>query len=188
MCTSADLPGPLARDAPFAHCDNVIWREARATALDVAEKLGGKRLLQREVRTELDLAELVRDGLPAGVLDRIVAESSRALAALEYLVHVDPANVPSDLVLLTIDVPDTAPRDAVALATLPARWAAESEPPECQALGDAWLRAGATLALELPAAPVPEERNVILDPRHPAHAGVHIVSSRPFVYDPRLLA
>lgn len=118
----------------------------------------------------------------------VYTSSSRALAALEYLVHVDPANAPSDLMLLTIDVPDTAPRDAIDLATLPAHWAAESEPPECQALGDAWLRAGATLALEVPAAPVPEERNVILDPRHPAHAGVRLVSSRPFVYDPRLLS
>jgi RES domain-containing protein len=118
----------------------------------------------------------------------VYTSSSRALAALEYLVHVDPINVPSDLVLLTIDVPDTAPRQAVDVAALPARWAAESEPPECQALGDAWLRAGATLALEVPAAPVPEERNVILDPRHPAHAGVRIVSSRPFVYDPRLVS
>lgn len=118
----------------------------------------------------------------------VYTSSSRALAALEYLVHVDPANVPSDLVLLTIEVPDTAHRDAVDLAALPARWAAESEPPECHALGDAWLRACATLALEVPAAPVPEERNLILDPRHPAHAQVRIVSSRPFVYDPRLLA
>jgi RES domain-containing protein len=117
----------------------------------------------------------------------VYTSSSRALAALEYLVHVDPVNVPSDLVLLTIDVPDTAPRDAIDPAALPARWAADAEPPECQALGDAWLRAGATLALEVPAAPVPEERNVILDPRHPAHAGVRIVSSRPFVFDPRLL-
>ncbi|HEX5632760.1 MAG TPA: RES family NAD+ phosphorylase, partial [Gemmatimonadales bacterium] len=83
----------------------------------------------------------------------VYTSSSRALAALEYLVHVDPANVPSDLVLLTIDVPDTAPRGAVDLAALPARWAADSEPPECQALGDAWLRAGATHALEVPAAP-----------------------------------
>ncbi|HEX5632759.1 MAG TPA: antitoxin Xre/MbcA/ParS toxin-binding domain-containing protein [Gemmatimonadales bacterium] len=48
------------------------------TVLNVAEKLGGKRLLQREVRTELDLAELVRDGLPARALDRIVEELGEA--------------------------------------------------------------------------------------------------------------
>lgn len=117
----------------------------------------------------------------------VYTSSSRALAALEYLVHVDPVNVPSDLVLLTIDVPETASRLAIDPAALPAGWAAEPEPPECQALGDAWLGAGTSLALEVPAAPVPEERNVILDPRHPAHAGVRVVSSRPFVYDPRLL-
>lgn len=44
------------------------------TVMDVAEKLGGKRLLHRDVRTELDLAELVRDGVPARALDHIVEE------------------------------------------------------------------------------------------------------------------
>jgi hypothetical protein len=92
------------------------------TVRDVAERLGGKRLLPREVRTELNLA---RDMLPARALDRIVEE-----------------------------------------------------------LGEnAWLRAGRSLALE-----VPDERNVILDPRYPANAGVRLVSSRPFVPDPRLLS
>jgi hypothetical protein len=60
---------------------------------------------------------------------RLCRAAFKALTALEYLVHAAPVSAPSDLVLLTIEVP--------------------------------------------------EERNVILDPRHPAHAEAHRVASRP---------
>lgn len=39
---------------------------------DVAEFLGGSRVLQREVRTDMELAEAVREGLPAGALDHVL--------------------------------------------------------------------------------------------------------------------
>ena len=44
------------------------------TAATVAEKLGGRRVLKREVRSELQLAALVRDGLPVRALE-IIAKS-----------------------------------------------------------------------------------------------------------------
>jgi len=39
----------------------------------VAEKLGGKRILRRAVNSELDLAEVVRAGLPASALEYFLA-------------------------------------------------------------------------------------------------------------------
>lgn len=38
------------------------------TAATVAARLGGRRVLKRDVRSELDLAALVRDGLPVEAL------------------------------------------------------------------------------------------------------------------------
>jgi RES domain-containing protein len=117
----------------------------------------------------------------------VYTSSTMALAALEYLVHLDPRDVPSDLVAMTIEVPDDIPFETVEAATLPGGWEREPEPPACKAMGDAWVDAGRTLALRVPAAPIPEETNVLLNPRHSAAPRVRIVGQRPFFYDPRLL-
>lgn len=42
----------------------------------VAVKLGGRRVLRREVATEIDLAEVVRAGLPSKSLDHLLTEFS----------------------------------------------------------------------------------------------------------------
>ena len=44
------------------------------TAMAVAKKLGGKRVLRREITSELELAEAVRAGLPFQSLDSLRAE------------------------------------------------------------------------------------------------------------------
>ena len=43
-------------------------------AMAVAEKLGGRRVLRRVISSELELAEVVRDGLPSSALDHVLDE------------------------------------------------------------------------------------------------------------------
>ena len=43
-------------------------------AIAVAAKLGGKRVLRRDIRSELELAEVVRAGLPSRALDFFLGE------------------------------------------------------------------------------------------------------------------
>ena len=117
----------------------------------------------------------------------VYASETLALAALEYLVHIDPADVPADLVALTLDVPDDVAAEAVAAADLPPGWERGPESHVCQAIGDRWLREGQTPLLRVPAAPVPEEANVLLNPRHFDAARVRVAAERPFAFDPRLL-
>ena len=55
------------------------------SATAVARKLGGRKVLHRDVRTELELAAMVREGLPSASLDLVLEEvSSWAGAALVY--------------------------------------------------------------------------------------------------------
>ena len=44
------------------------------SAAAVARKLGGKRVLRRDITSELELVEAVRAGLPASALDHLLAE------------------------------------------------------------------------------------------------------------------
>lgn len=52
----------------------------------LAEKLGGRRVLEREVGSELDLAELIHEGLPVGSVDAVLASGMIDLNELYSLV------------------------------------------------------------------------------------------------------
>lgn len=116
----------------------------------------------------------------------VYAAATLALAALEYLAHVDPEDAPGDLLALGLALPADAPVRTLDAAALPDDWRLPGAA-ACVAAGDAWLAAGDALALRVPSAVVPEETNLLLDPRHPAMARVREVVVRPFAYDPRLL-
>ena len=56
-----------------------------------------------------------------------------------------------------------------------------------RAWGDAWLLGLDSLLAEVPSVIVPEETNLLLNPRHPAHGELVAEIVRPWVYDTRLL-
>lgn len=116
----------------------------------------------------------------------VYASATLSLAALEYLVHVDIAEVPADLVALGIEVPEDAAAAVLGVADLPPDWK-RPDAAGSAAVGDAWVAEGASLTLAVPSAIVPEENNVLINPRHGRAADVRIASERPFAYDPRLL-
>ena len=56
-----------------------------------------------------------------------------------------------------------------------------------RAFGDRWLDEGRSLALRVPSAVIPCERNLILNPHHPAMADLQVVAEQSFRFDPRLV-
>ncbi|HEU4682420.1 MAG TPA: RES family NAD+ phosphorylase [Gemmatimonadales bacterium] len=118
----------------------------------------------------------------------VYTSSTLSLAALEYLIHLEQQDAPSDLVALTIDLPDDSPAELVEHAALPRGWEKVAEPPACKEIGDRWVQKGGSLILQVPAAPVPEELNLLLNPQHRDARRIRIVTERPFFFDPRLLA
>lgn len=112
----------------------------------------------------------------------VYCASSLALAAMEVLVHLPPAmrrkgGLPP-LVAVGLDLDEAlilVADDAEALGQNQTRL-----------LGDAWLRAGTSLGLSVPSRVIPLERNVLLNPRHPAMTRVTVSLIQPFVFDDRL--
>ncbi len=111
----------------------------------------------------------------------VYAAASPSLALLEVLVHLDlpPELIPADYRLLTIEIPDDAPMERLG--------ATPDEPAACVAIGDDFLSRGAALALLAPSVVVPQERNALINVRHPAMGGVRTVADQAFRFDPRLL-
>jgi len=117
----------------------------------------------------------------------VYASSTLALAALEYLTHLDASEAPADLVALRIHIPDDVRVKSVALQALPARWHRYPAPAACRSLGDAWIEKGDTAVLRVPAAPVFEEWNILLNPLHRDFKRIRQVSERRFRFDERLV-
>jgi RES domain-containing protein len=118
----------------------------------------------------------------------VYASPTLALAALEYLVHVDPEDVPEDLMAMQIDIPDGLSEKRVPTSELPADWNEMPDHPARVRRGDAWMKDASIAVLRVPSAIVPEEENILINPKHVDARQVTVVHTRPFAFDPRLLA
>ena len=148
----------------------IVWRLARLAYVKLdgeGARLAGGRWNSR--------------GRPA-----VYASSRLSLAALELLVHTDVPVVPPDLIACEIEIPDNVAMELVELGDLPRDWRVPGHP-ACRAIGDTWLAEERTAVLRVPSAVVPEEWNVIINPRHRAAQGIDVVRRRPFAFDLRLL-
>lgn len=118
-------------------------------------------------------------GLPA-----VYLAESRALAALEILVHAPREALSLEWRTIALEIPEGLIETANQVA-LPADWRALPSSPGARAFGAAWLRGHGSPALKLPSAVIPQEHTLMLNPLHPAAA--RLVASEPqlFRFDTR---
>jgi RES domain-containing protein len=69
---------------------------------------------------------------------------------------------------------------------VPAGWDALPGSTASVEIGNVFVSAGIYLGMFVPSAVMPEARNVVLNPNHPAFAAVEIEIVRPFEFDSRL--
>ena len=119
----------------------------------------------------------------------VYASSTRALACLETVVHLGGGlALPLNRYLVRIDVP--APLWAartVFNAAQQVGWDALPVGRVSVAWGMAWAQEGSSCLAEVPSVIVPEESNLLINPRHPAAAQVLATKLRRWLYDPRTL-
>ena len=116
----------------------------------------------------------------------VYTSATLSLAALEYFVHLDPADAPTDLIAIPAEIPDAVARREIAADTLPPTWRDYPAPDHLADLGTAWVRAGTTAVLVVPSAIVPPERNVLLNPAHRDFRRIRRGTPEPFSFDPRM--
>lgn len=109
-----------------------------------------------------------------------------AIATLEVLVHLPrPALLAVAYRLLRVDIPDELARDLPESA-LPAGWDDPGSSAASAPVGSAWAESRASVALRVPSAVVPFERNVLLNPEHPGFGRLTFGEAMPFLFDRRL--
>ena len=121
---------------------------------------------------------------PPGIAAVYLAES-RALAALEILVHAPREALRLEWRVIGVEVPDDAIR-VMAAKHLPAGWRDQPSSTGARRLGAEWLAKKGELGLVLPSVIVPQERTLLVNPRHPAAARLKGSKAERCVFDPRL--
>jgi RES domain-containing protein len=118
-------------------------------------------------------------GLPA-----VYLAESRALAALEILVHAPREAIRLEWRLIEVTVPDEW-IESITPADLPKDWRALPSSPGARALGGCWLQQRDHAALRLPSVIIPEEHSLMLNPLHPDAGRIKVSAPREFRFDPR---
>lgn len=153
-----------------------VWRIAQDTKDYEADDLSGKG-------AEFTGGRWNDKGLPV-----LYSSSNRALACLETVVHLNAGGLPLNRYLIEVSLPDAAWAAAQKITerTAPVGWDAEPASKTASDYGSNWIRANATLLLIVPSAIVPDEANILINPRHIGMGLVTARKVRKWLYDPRL--
>jgi len=114
------------------------------------------------------------------------AADSSALAVLEVLVHLGKVSVLPSYSLVAGKLPSSLMED-LEESTLPAGWNESPTPPDVQAIGDAWIGSGRSLALRVPSAIVQGSYSVLINPAHPDFGQFILEATTPYSFDARLM-
>jgi RES domain-containing protein len=111
---------------------------------------------------------------------------SRALAALEILVHAQREALHLKWMVIELEIDDSM-IDRVPFAKLPDNWRLQPTSHQAQAFGSRWLRDARNLALMLPSVIIPEEFSILLNPLHPKMREMKPGKPKSFSFDSRLV-
>jgi RES domain-containing protein len=115
----------------------------------------------------------------------VYTAQSRALAALEMLVHLDSPGLLSSYLLYQVDF-EEAWVTKLDAGSLPSDWRDDPPPASTQAIGDQWIRSNESPVLRVPSVLISEEVNFLLNPRHRQFERLRIGRPEAFAFDPRL--
>lgn len=121
---------------------------------------------------------------PQGIPVAYLAES-RALAALEIIVHFGRDVVLAPWSVIDVEVPELS-CDSISPGRLPAGWNDPVSMGVSRKFGEEWVRRGARVGIMLPSAIIPEERIVMLNVNHPEFEKLVVSKPRRFFFDRRL--
>ena len=111
---------------------------------------------------------------------------SPGIAALEVLVHnARPALLRTAFVIIEVTLPLGSVLD-LDVTDLPDGWNDPNDQSLSAEIGDAWLESRSSLALRVPSAVLPLERNMVVNVQHPLFGDVTTSTPQAFAFDPRL--
>ena len=152
---------------------NVLWRIAVETPAYPASDLSG-------TGARITGGRWNSQGVPV-----VYCSTSIALATLETVHYLRGGGLPFNRYLVRIAIPDVVWNARQVLDPFPGGWDAIPAGLSGKRAGDGWIAAGKSALLLVPSVIVPDEYNVLLNPRHADAAAVTASTVRRWSYDPR---
>jgi RES domain-containing protein len=116
----------------------------------------------------------------------IYCAQNRALAMAEVLVHLSLATLPSDFVMLTIDIPDDVSIVVLNPEKLNIDWNVFPCTFETPLLGDDFIKRNEACVLKVPSAVVKGDFNLLINPYHVDFYKIKIIEQNNFPFDKRI--
>ena len=116
----------------------------------------------------------------------IYCAQNRALAMAEVLVHLSLATLPSDFVMLSIDIPDNILVEVLDLNKLSIDWNVFPCTFETPLLGDDFIKRNEACVLKVPSAVVKGDFNFLINPYHIDFYEIKITEQVGFPFDKRI--
>jgi RES domain-containing protein len=120
-------------------------------------------------------------------IEMIYTAGNRSLAMAEVAVHFSLAAVPSDYVMLTIEIPDSVSMLDLQLEQLPPDWREFPHPATIQLFGNQFVREAKACVLKVPSVVTAGDFNYLINPNHPEFERIDVVKMEHFPFDRRLL-
>src|SRR5947199_10840710 len=102
---------------------------------------------------------------------------------LEYFVHLDKDDPPTDLVLAIVRIPDDLSRQRVAIGDLPANWRDAAAPTELAHFAAEFAQRGDHCLLLVPSVLPPAENNCLINPSNPHYQKIPALEFTQLHYD-----
>ncbi|MES2160089.1 MAG: RES family NAD+ phosphorylase [Pseudomonadota bacterium] len=118
----------------------------------------------------------------------IYSATNIALATIETVLHIRNGGLPFNRFLVRIDVPDGVWNTRLVLNPLPGGWDAVPCGMTSRTTGDAWAASSSSALLLVPSVSVPDEYNVLINPRHPDVVSITATTIKRWIYDPRFFS
>ena len=112
--------------------------------------------------------------------------SSRALACLEMVVHLNSDRLKSAFKMSIAEIPAEVSITKIDIEDLPKDWAYHDGYQYCQEIGDDWIQEAKTCVLQVPSAIIKNEFNYLINPQHPDFSKIEIIEIEDFEFDLRI--
>lgn len=152
---------------------NALWRIALETPTYTARDMSG-------AGARITGGRWNSKGIPV-----VYCSTSIALATLETVYYLRAGALPFNRYLMRVDIPDALWAARQTLDLPPGGWDAIPAGMSSRAAGDGWIAAGASALLLVPSVIVPDEYNVLMNPRHADAGAISASTVKRWIYDPR---
>ena len=117
----------------------------------------------------------------------VYTASSRALATVEFIVHLPHALMPCNLKICSISIPDDIQAETIKPKELPENWKSVPAPFKLAEIGSLWIKQCSSLILKVPSAIVEDEYNILINAAHKDIKNISIIETKNYIFDRRLL-